>query len=342
MIAAPHTMPAHRTGDARDLERVAAGLRDFDSLASLIAQGRVARDIAFTCGGRRDGAGAQAMAIIECMALARHFGCRYLHTPFATLAHAPGTPEDWALQWERFLNLGAGETAVPADAELITLADLVRDPEAHRGRPVVVAQRLFYPPKKPLAPVIDALRTDLRGRYGHSDKSRIPLHRGPPESTTVAVHLRRGDVTETSTSQRFVADEAVLDTITRLRKAVAPLGRTLHINLYSQGAKEQFRAFADSGCHLRIDIDPFETFHNLVAADILVAGKSKFSRLAGLLSDGIVISAERHNTRLANWQRRRKDGQLSMSRLQRALLAKAGWLERMVFQARCWWHRRMS
>ena len=341
MEAAPNTRE-HRAGDARDLERVAAGLRDFDRLASLIAEGRVARNIAFTCGGRRDGVGAQAMAIIECMALARHLGCRYLHTPFATLEHGPGTPQDWALRWERFLNFGAGEAAVPTDAQPVTLADLVRDPEAYQGRPVVVAQRLFHLPKKAVAPELDALRPDLRARYWRSDKSAIPLHRGSPESMTVAVHLRRGDVTETSTPQRYATDESVLRAIARLRKAVAPLGRTLLINLYSQGAAEHFQAFADIGCHLRIDVDPFETFHNLVAADILLAGKSKFSRLAGLLSDGIVISADRHSARLSNWQRRRKDGELSMRRLQRALLADAGWLARTVIQARCWWHRRMS
>lgn len=341
-MVVPASMPTLGAGNKGNQKHVLVGRRDFEQLVSLIAQGRVARNIAFACARRTDGAGGQGMAIVACMALARYSGCRYLHAPFVTMAHALGAPEDWALRWERFLNFGDGEATVPADAEPITLEELVHHPEAYQDRPVVVAQRMFYLPRKPLAPVLDALRSDLRTRYQRSDKSGMTLHRGPPGSTIVAVHLRRGDVTEASVSHRYVPEKTALNTILRLRKAVAPLGRPLHINLYSQGAKEQFQAFADIGCHLRIDVDPFETFHNLVAADILLMGKSKFSRLAGLLSDGIVVTAERRAYWLSNWQRRRKNDQLSMRRLQSALLADAGWLERTAFQARCWWDRRMS
>src|SRR5262249_277574 len=144
--------------------------------------------------GRRDGAGAQATAVISAMVMARHFGCRYLHSPFTSMSHNDGERVEWAARWERFFNFGDGEASVSADAELIRLADLVRDPEGYCRRPVVVAEGLFLFPRHSATSVLDALRPALRVKYWRNNKNGIPLHRGPSGGLTVAFHLRRGDV----------------------------------------------------------------------------------------------------------------------------------------------------
>src|SRR3546814_2874244 len=43
----------------------------------------------------------QALAVVSAMVLARFAGCRYVHSPFASMAHAPGEPADWAQRLER-------------------------------------------------------------------------------------------------------------------------------------------------------------------------------------------------------------------------------------------------
>lgn len=280
------------------------------------------------------------------MRLSRFAGCRYLHSPFPSIAHNVGSAEDWAQRWERFLNLGDEEATVPKNAELVPLADVLRDPEAYAGRPVVVASTQFHLPLRGVTHLQNALQPVLRARYRRAGKAHVPMHHGPTGSINVAIHLRRGDVSETRNPNRYVADEQILRSIARLRTAAAPFGRPLHINLYSEGTAGQFQAFADAGCGLHISEDPFETLHNMIVADILLLGRGNFSQLAGVLSEGIVISPPRAwndpshlwsgqlPERWSNWLNRRKNGELPIGPLRRALLARAGWLEKCAYRMR--------
>jgi len=302
-------------------------------LARLIAEGRLRPDIAITCRGRIDGAGQQAIAVISAMMLARYAGCGYLHSPFARMAHAEGTPEDWAARWERFFNFGDGETLAPDNAQLVPLSAVIADPEAYAGRPIVIFQPLFGLPDE-AARVGDALRSDLRARYWRSPKTAIPSHRAPVGGLTAAIHVRRGDVNATLNTHRYVSDEMVLRHIARLQRAVAPFGRPLTLNLYSEGNVEDFRTFAEAGCNLHVSEDPFETLHNMVTTDILVSAPSNFSYVAAFLSRGIVLDHRGRVPRFSNWLRRRKNGDIPIKRLQHALLRRIGWLERCAFHVR--------
>lgn len=316
-----------------------AAREDAERLVQLVAEGRLGREIAITCRGKTDGVGAQTMAIMSAMALARLVGCRYCHSPFTTMSHEIGDRESWAQRWERFLNLGHGETPVPPAAELVSLARIVCDPGAFVGRSIVIQERNYGLPSGGKWPAREGLRAELRAKYRLDSKAELPLHRGPAGSLTAAVHVRRGDVTATRNISRYMADEPILRSIARLRSAVASIGRPLHINLYSEGDPADFRAFAEAGCQLHISADPMESFHNLVAADILVSAPSSFSHLAALLSEGIVIPPKMRSTPMSNWLRRRANGDLSVKRLRQALLARANWLERRSYHVRRWWRR---
>lgn len=305
---------------------------DAERLARLIAEGRLSADLAVTCRGRIDGAGQQAMAVVSAMMLARFAGCRYLHSPFVSMHHAEGTPEDWAGRWEGFFNLGDGEASVPPDAELVPLAAAIEDPDAYTGRPIVVFRPLFSLPDE-AAPIGERLRGELRRKYWRSPKTAIPSHRSP-SGFTVAIHLRRGDVTPIQSGHRYVRDDTILRHIARLRRAVAPLGRPLTLNLYSEGDIAEFGAFADAGCNLHISADPFETLHNMVTADILVSAPSNFSYVAALLCRGIVLDHRRRAPPFSNFLRRRADASIPVKQLRRALLSRMGWMERCAYRVR--------
>ena len=132
-----HTAPRRPKGI-----RVSSAAFEATTLARLIAEGRVNADIGVTCRGKTDGAGAQAMAAISAMAMARFVGCRYLHSPFTAMSHAQGSRQDWAGRWERFFNLGDGESPVPPDAETASLNAVVQAPEAYAARPIVILKRV--------------------------------------------------------------------------------------------------------------------------------------------------------------------------------------------------------
>jgi hypothetical protein len=309
-------------------------------LETLIRARALDRGLAVTVRGRSDGAGAQAASVLSGQVFARATGCRYLHSPFEVMSHAEGPPPAWAARWEAFLNLGHGETPVPEGAEVVNLADVVADPGAYAGRAVVIQGRRF-----PLAAgereAARSLRPGLRDRYFASSKAGVRLHRGPPGGITVALHVRRGDVTEAHHPRRYVPDGTLVRTIEAVRAVAKPAGRPLRVNVYSEGPPEMFAAFAAVGCHLYLDTDPFEAFHNLVTADILVAaGPSAFSAVAAVLSRGIVLGDAGRRHPLRDGIPVTPDGTIRRALLRRALLADVGWGGRIGYALRGGWRFR--
>ena len=69
-----------------------------------------------TCVGLgREGAGSQALMIMNAINLACSSGLTYVHTPFTLIAHADRPMEEWAVAWETLFNLGAGEVVCEAE-----------------------------------------------------------------------------------------------------------------------------------------------------------------------------------------------------------------------------------
>jgi len=257
-----------------------------------------AAPISITCLGRHDGAGAQALGIISALLWAEATGGRYLHTPFAVMAHAVGvTREEWAARWERFLNLGHGERRVPRRARIIPARDPLTKPETLTKPGTVLAAPYFHWREFQTPDALERLRPLLRRKYYSRSKSGVRLHRGASDSLMVAIHVRRGDITE-GRRKFYTHNDLVMNAIEGVRAVARDLGRTLHLNLFSEGPEEMFAPFAAAGCTLHLDRDPFEAFHNLVSADILVQAKSSFSYLAGMISTGIVLH-ERYATNAA-------------------------------------------
>jgi len=78
------------------------------------------------------------------------------------------------------------------------------------------------------------------------------------------------------------------------------LNMPFQINVYSEGEKEDFKELLEIA-NLRLDADVFETFYNLVQADILIMAKSSFSYCAALLSRGIIIYEPFWHPPLNDW-----------------------------------------
>jgi len=287
--------------------------------------------VLITCCGRTDGAGAQALGVVSAWLWAEATGSRYLHTPFTRMAHAPGSKFEWAAKWDAFFNLGRGEKPVPPNARIIAGEKYLRKPKGWAKRRVVLGSRYFHLREFQTPDALHRLRPILRAKYYASDKSGLAVHRGPPGSLTVAVHVRRGDVTldEPRRQPSYTHDEPILKTIESVRAVATSLGRACHVNLFSEGPPEMFGAFAAAGCHLHLDGDAFEAFHNMVCADILVQAKSSFSYIAGMISTGAMVHERYHDSpsgpfyrHAPGWIVREDDGTFDPEALRQALLTK--------------------
>jgi hypothetical protein len=98
----------------------------------------------------------------------------------------------------------------------------------------------------------------------------------------VAVHIRRGDVTQSQHPDRFIGLEKYTDWIEELH-SIYP---DHEIIIFSEGERKDFNF--PSYVKLHLGGDPLQIFNMLKEADVLFPAKSSFSFTAGILSTGIV------------------------------------------------------
>lgn len=284
------------------------------ALAELLRTDDELRASAAVMSRRHDGAGAQALGIIAALLFSRRIGVRYTHKKFRDIEHTPQPKVLWAKKWERFFNFGEGESGrVPGD-KVVRVPAYLAGPEAYRGLPVVLRDGHFYNFASSLPDGYDSIAPELRERYWRSPKGEIPNH-GRSGALTVAIHVRRGDITSDASSHhhRVTADPLILRTVGELRRALSDKPHV--INIYSQGEPEAFRAFVEAGCVLQLDVDPFVSFHNLVIADVLVTARSAFSYVAAILSEGAVIWEPWQHPKSPHWIKLARNGSFSVNAL---------------------------
>lgn len=98
-----------------------------------------------------------------------------------------------------------------------------------------------------------------------------------------------------------------------------------------------FEKFAAQGCHLHLDGDAIEAFHNLVSAAILVQAKRSFSYMAGLISTGVILREHYNLYRAApGWIQRGPLGGFDEALLRRALRPARPWYYRPFRPVRRW------
>jgi hypothetical protein len=144
-------------------------------------------------------------------------------------------------------------------------------------------------------------------------------------------------VSESTHLGRYVSEAVTLHQIQRIRRALAPFGWPQTFNLYSEGSRRDFQLFTEAGCNLHLSEDAFESFHNMVIADVLMTAPSTFSQVAGLLSTGLVLDCSTRSRRLSNHLQRNANRDISIKRIRRALLERTSWLERCAHFVRKHW-----
>jgi len=257
-----------------------------------------------TCAGKRDGAGAQALAVMSTLAYARSEDLRYIHTPFTTIAHNDDDDARWEQKWERFFGLGDGESLDQSGLESVVVKrvdEIAADAVASADRLYVIKQALSYTDANPRT--LDAIRPMLRERYRGVEDGSNTADRDP-ETVRVAAHIRRGDVSdEGKNAFRFTGNQRINAVLDNVVSAIEAMDKRAVVTIYSEGDEADFADINQSGLRFALGGDVFATYDQLVQADVLLMAKSAFSYTAALLGSGACLYEPYARSPMPDWLR---------------------------------------
>lgn len=252
-----------------------------------------------TCSGRIDGAGAQIQAILSTMLFADELGIKYVHTPFKKLDHNIDDDKRFASKWESLVNLGSGELAVDQiESDKLDVVEVRYTREVKKIENTLFVIRGCHKFVDRNPDLYLKLLAKVRHKYAQSTKK--PDLYFEPSKTNVAIHIRRGDVTQQD-SKRHISNYFVSNILREISSTLKGLGDEPVFHIYSQGDEEEFSDIARNGIVFHLNECPFSTFHHMVSADVLVMAKSSFSYSAALFSEGIIIYLPFWHKPLKNW-----------------------------------------
>lgn len=256
-----------------------------------------------------EGPGSQALSVMSTITFARAHRLDYLHAPFTAISGADRPMAEWAAAWEAVFNLGAGEASYDA---------------ARRGV-FKVGDCLVYV-------YLEFGGSEERKTLEHCFKTLIPefrrkyyLNKSPRTSdlVTVAVNIRRGEVSAHQHSSMYTSSEKIVQLARTLKAILDSQGVAFSLRVYGQGTNAEFAELFPLGAEFFLNADPIWTFQELVEADILIVSKSCFSHYAGLICDGIKIFEEPLKrmpaTALEDWLPCQSDGSLDRAAFERRL-----------------------
>ena len=232
-----------------------------------------------------DGAGSQIQRIFSIYIIAKQYNLKYIHSPFHTTEHAFD-----AFLLNRFNQMNE----LPSD---ISLPDQYRTIhiDSFKDSVVEIIQREY---SHPVLFKVNAAHEYFNEHPELLDSLFSPVfpwvETQLQQPLTIAVHIRRGDVTTTENNSRYIPLSFYLECMENLSEMFQTFPH--RIELYSEGnistefAQYQERLNRIPYLSFHIDTDIVQTFQALVNAEILIAGHSSLSFSATMLKQkGVTI-----------------------------------------------------
>jgi hypothetical protein len=293
-----------------------------------LEEGRIGAQCHITVTGGHDGAGAQGLARMSGLCLARKYRLTYVHTPFEHMQHAEGaqatdiyTPNKaWAATWERVFNLGHGEISA-ADCALprVEIQDFMAD-RRWWSTPCLLSAGYFNNIVDRRPDDYLAVIPQLREKYYLRQKPRHRSH-----VVEVCAHLRRGPDfrhDNPETAHRYVDNSFVTKSISITQAVLKELGLHSRVRLFSLGDEKDFSSLERLGVELCLNTPTVPTFRELVEADVLVMAKSSFSYAAAILNDGVKLYDECARAPMSEWIAMESDGGFDRETLRTRLITR--------------------
>lgn len=225
--------------------------------------------------GCQDGFGAQAQRILSIYWIARRMKWQYIHTPIVKCEHNISREE---------LNKFNQLILLPSDNKINEVSKSIQ------MRQLNVRQIMKY---------VSSQNIVIKITFAHNyiDSNSYLLSQPYPYSFTwiqdqinnpinIVVHIRRGDVTETQNSQRYISLDYYMSCLGELKSIMENRKIKYQIHIHSDGESsvlgdQKFPLGGLSSWHINENLP--ETFQSFVNADILFAGFSSLSYTATFL-----------------------------------------------------------
>jgi len=204
----------------------------------------------YTIAERVDGFGAQYQGIISGIAYCYYKNYIYVHTPFKLLDHQVDIHKA-----NEFI--GIKTTSCPIYITQTCSAEVHWSPQPS----------IYYTPQ---------VLNYIRQCYYTNKKPTIDVD--------IAIHIRRGDVTNEQNKERYTDNAFYIKLIQTLQKKYP----NYTITIFSEGTYEDFKEIGLEEKWFKLNTDIFETFHSLVSAKVLIQSFSSFSYCAGILNQNTV------------------------------------------------------
>lgn len=274
----------------------------------LVASRWTAKPQALALAKRPDGIGAQLHGQISVLVESRKCALPYCHREIKQAAFIRS--EEELERWLKVFNLAKQNDYGKGDqVKELALRDYVRWPFGDRKDCIVAAPHMHRAAEKDpdfYAGICKELRQNLQFNHLTTKQANAPVR--------VALHVRRGDVSDTQNSKRFTSLAVVKQSIVQLVEMLKASNIAFTIELHSQGTEADFQdLLAIHSMETHLDSDPLETIQRLISADILLTAKSSFSQIAALMSEGIILYEPYWQKPLRHWHIRQPDGSIDPS-----------------------------
>jgi hypothetical protein len=224
----------------------------------------------YTITGKTDGFGSQYLAVMSGIALCEYHNFVYVHTPFRQFEHTSDvdTMNDFI--------------GIQADTELddIFKENMMQDEFSYTVH-YSDNPNIYYTNK-----VIEMIRQ----LYYSSEKPEI-------SDVDIAIHIRRGDVSETENENRYTDNKTYIEIINSLKEKYP----TYRISIFSEGTFDDFKNIELEEKYFRLNEDITKTFHSLVTAKVLIMSKSAFSYSAAILNKNTIYYNDFWHKPLYHW-----------------------------------------
>lgn len=249
------------------------------------------RDHYITCSGMTEGAGAQLQAIMSTQLFAKEMGMQYIHTPFQNIYYSEGMENDL----EYFFALGFEENSINNTT--------VREKQIH-DIPWRFQKNILY-----TIPYCHEYADLYPDRYNNIKPDLVKKFNRNKERSeannifSVAVHIRRGDVTKTAHPKRYTELDRVKKILNNIDQVLSEHGIHYAIKIVSQGKKEDFTQLQSAHTEFHLNTDLKEAFQDLISSNILVMAKSSMSYSAAILSKATIIYEDFWHKPPSDWIR---------------------------------------
>jgi hypothetical protein len=246
-----------------------------------------------------DGMGAQFQRIIGLIALAHECGCIYTHTPVSQMDHITSAE---VTEIENFLQINNyyNKNGIKVDNEYTIKSDEVGSALLHFKNQSTTTSILLSIHN--CISILDAnpnmydkVMPTLR-----KIKQTIELVHFKRDIINIAVHIRRGDVSNLQNSDRYLPTTYFKEIIDNLLQQ-SPGANVCIFTELTPGNKEEFNIFSPN-IKIISGGDVLTTFEHLSKADILITSKSSFSYLAALYNENTVMYTNFWHKPLSRWK----------------------------------------